>query len=39
LLEAAATMSASGAAAEIAKRFGLSKKEAYARLLGLKETR
>lgn len=37
LLEAAATMPAARAAGEIAKRFGLSKREAYARLLGLKE--
>jgi 16S rRNA (cytidine1402-2'-O)-methyltransferase len=37
LLEAATAMPAGKAAAEIAKRFGLSKKEAYARLLGLKE--
>jgi 16S rRNA (cytidine1402-2'-O)-methyltransferase len=38
LLEAAAAMPAAKAAGEIAKRFGLSKKEVYARLLGLKET-
>jgi len=37
LREALATMPASRAAAEIAKRFGLSKQEAYARLLELKE--
>lgn len=37
LREALATMPASRAAAEIARRFGLSKQEAYARLLELKE--
>jgi 16S rRNA (cytidine1402-2'-O)-methyltransferase len=37
LREALATMPASRAAAEIAKRIGLSKQEAYARLLELKE--
>jgi 16S rRNA (cytidine1402-2'-O)-methyltransferase len=37
LREAVATLPASRAAAEIAKRFGLSKQEAYARLLELKE--
>ena len=37
LREALASMPASRAAAEIAKRFGLSKQEAYARLLELKE--
>jgi 16S rRNA (cytidine1402-2'-O)-methyltransferase len=38
LLEAAATMPTAKAAGEIAKRFVLSKTEAYARLLGLKDT-
>jgi len=37
LHEALASMPASRAAVEIAKRFGLSKKEAYARLLALRE--
>jgi 16S rRNA (cytidine1402-2'-O)-methyltransferase len=37
LREAAANMPASRAATEIAKRFGLSKKEAYARLLDLRQ--
>jgi 16S rRNA (cytidine1402-2'-O)-methyltransferase len=37
LREALANMPASRAAAEVAKRFGLSKQEAYARLLELKE--
>jgi 16S rRNA (cytidine1402-2'-O)-methyltransferase len=37
LREALAKMPASRAAAEVAKRFGLSKQEAYARLLELKE--
>ena len=37
LREALESMPASRAAAEIAKRFGLSKQEAYARLLELKE--
>jgi 16S rRNA (cytidine1402-2'-O)-methyltransferase len=37
LREALATMPASRAAADIAKRFGLSKQEAYARLLELKQ--
>ena len=37
LREAAAIMPASRAAADVAKRFGLSKKEAYARLLDLRQ--
>ena len=36
IAEALATMPASRAAAEIARRFGLGKKEVYARILALK---